>query len=50
MEDAPPTLEIYLGLNEDLGRRSTRRNKNLYLPVPKSNWLAKSFTYRAGQD
>ena len=39
-----------LQTNEDLGRRSLRRNKNLYLPIPKSNWLGRSFTYRAGQD
>ena len=46
----PTYLRNLLGTNEDLGRHSTRRNKNLYLPVPKSNWLARSFTYRAGQD
>ena len=27
-----------LRTNEDLGQHSTRRNKNLYLPAPKSNW------------
>ena len=37
-------------MNEDLGRHSTKRNKNLYLLVPMSNWLARSFSYRAGQD
>ena len=46
----PTYLRNLLRTNEDLGRRSTRRNKNLYLPVPKSNWLARSFTYRASQD
>ena len=46
----PTYLRNLLRTNEDLGRHSTRRNKNLYLPVPKSNWLARSFTYRAGQD
>ena len=46
MKGAPPILGIYLyRTNEDLGR-----NKNLYLPVPKSNWLARCFTYMAGQD
>ena len=35
---------------EELGRRSVRRSKDIYLPIPKSNWLAKSFSYRLGQE
>ena len=36
-ERCPTYLRNLLRTNEDLGQRSMRRNKNLYLPVPKSN-------------
>ena len=40
--ECPTYLRKLLQTNEDLGRRSLRRNKNLYLPIPKSNWLGRS--------
>ena len=36
--------------HEELGLQFTRRTSDIYLPTPKSNWLAKSYFYKAGQD
>ena len=36
--------------HEELGLRATRRLSDIYLPTPKSNWLAKSYFFKAGQD
>ena len=47
----PTYLRNVLRTNEELGHNcSARRSKNLYLLTPKSSWLAKSFTYRVGQE
>ena len=36
--------------HKELGLRSTRRENDIFLTIPKSNWMARSFSYRAGVD
>ena len=40
-------LKAYRLSIKQLERHSTRSDDNLYLLSPKSNWLAKSFTFMA---
>ena len=46
----PKYMQCMFTTNEKMGLRSTHPLKDIYLPSHKTNWLAKSFIYCAGQD
>ena len=48
--DGPAYMANMFRTHKDLGLRSARRENDIYLTIPRSNWMAKSFSYRAGMD
>ena len=47
-KECPSYLKQICVTNSALGLRSDRRGDDLNLPTPRSNFVQKSFTYRAG--
>ena len=50
VHEVPSYMAKQFKTHEDLGLRFTRRASDIYLPTPKSNWLAKSYYHKAGQE
>ena len=50
--DSPAYMANMFRTYKDLELRiyRARRENDIYLTIPRSNWMAKSFNYRAGMD